>query len=263
MQNIFKETKTDIDFICSTWIDFPVHIHNDIELIYIRKGSVTAFCNGKRYDLKAGSFFLVFPNQVHRYVDCERGVEYIMLIVKPSRIIGYSNLFYKGIPESNAYYIQNEYDKGIVVDYETAFGEYVRYGDSNIITGYFTVVLGKLLKRYNILQTNTTGDGVFDLLKFCADNHKEEISVDIVSSALSLSRSHISHTFNERLNMKFCEYINSLRLTDAVRLLEDTDIPLTDVAGRSGFGTIRTFNRVFKKKYGISPSEYRRGIKLE
>jgi len=125
MRNIFRETKTDIDFICSNWLDFPVHIHDDIELIYTRKGSVTAFCNGKKYDLKEGSFFLVFPNQMHHYVNCDREGEYIMLIVKPSRIIGYSNIFNKGIPENNCYYVQSEYDKSIAVDFETAFGEYV------------------------------------------------------------------------------------------------------------------------------------------
>ena len=79
-----------------------------------------------------------------------------------------------------------------------------------------------------------------------------------VADKLCISRSTVSHLFNERLAMNFCDYINSLRLSDAVKLLKNGKNTITEISDLSGFSTIRTFNRAFLKRYGISPSEYRK-----
>ena len=70
MENIFRQVQTDIRFKVQKNVTYPAHIHEDIELIYVKQGSCTAFCDGVRYALKENSFFLVFPNQVHHYTEC-------------------------------------------------------------------------------------------------------------------------------------------------------------------------------------------------
>jgi AraC-like DNA-binding protein len=60
--------------------------------------------------------------------------------------------------------------------------------------------------------------------------------------------------------MNFCDYINSLRLAEAEKILNNKSYTITEIAGMSGFSTIRTFNRAFLKKYGISPSAYRKQL---
>ena len=58
--------------------------------------------------------------------------------------------------------------------------------------------------------------------------------------------------------MNFCDYINSLRLVDAVNMLGNENASITEIAYASGFSTLRTFNRAFLKYYGVTPSEYKR-----
>ncbi|MBR5507608.1 MAG: helix-turn-helix transcriptional regulator [Clostridia bacterium] len=85
------------------------------------------------------------------------------------------------------------------------------------------------------------------------------ISIDQISKDLKISKSCISHTFSEKFRIPFRTYINTLRLREAVKLLENTSKSITEIAAESGFETIRTFNRSFTQSFGISPSQYRKG----
>jgi len=101
---------------------------------------------------------------------------------------------------------------------------------------------------------------VLKVLQFCAAHYKEDLSVGSVAESLSLSRSSVSHIFSTRLSMSFCDYVNSLRLAEAEKILQNKNYTITEVANLSGFPTIRTFNRVFLKKHGVSPSVYRNSL---
>ena len=55
----------------------------------------------------------------------------------------------------------------------------------------------------------------------------------------------------------FTEYLNDYRLARAAEMLRATDLSLLEIAARSGFENFSYFNRMFKRKYGISPGKYR------
>ena len=258
MQKIFRETKSQICFRERTSLDFPAHIHDDIELVYVKKGSGIACCDGRKYQLTAGTLFLVFPNQVHHYTDFAPG-EYRILTMKPSELLRYGPIFLEGEPSSAVYPLPQE-DDGIVYLLEAAYRELARDGYSDIIAAYLTAFFGKLLPFYRIEKTGTVGDNVLTILQYCTNHYKEDISVDTVAEQLGLSRSCVSHIFSTRICMNFCDYVNSLRLKDAEELLQNKHYSVTEIANLAGFSTIRTFNRAFSKKYGCSPSAYRKAF---
>ena len=259
MQDFFRETKTRPYFERTDTLNFPPHIHDDIELIYVKRGEGTAFCDGREYHLTENSFFITFPNQVHHYSDCIVGGDYVLLIIKPSRLFAYENMFYESQPQSALYSPREEGDN-IAYLLGCALEEYLRDGDSPQITAYLTLVFGKLLKNLDTLKSHVSRDCVSSILQYCARHYLDNITVADISESLHISRSHISHIFSERLNMNFCDYINALRLSDALTLLEDKNLPITEVSARSGFCTLRTFNRAFQKRYGTSPSQYRKSL---
>lgn len=256
MQHIFRETKSGIHFKRRRELNFPAHIHDDIELVYMKSGSTTAYCDGKKYLLKDNSWFLVFPNQVHHYTDFCDG-ECIVLILKPSHLLRYNQLFMKGVPSSALCSLNGE-DGGLSGLLQTALDEYTRDGYSDIIAAYLTAFFGKLLAFYNIEKEASSQETTLKILQYCAMHYKEALTVNSVAESLSLSRSSVSHIFSTRISMNFCDYINSLRLKDAEELLKNKNYSVTEIAYMSGFFTIRTFNRAFLKKYGISPSEFRK-----
>jgi AraC-type DNA-binding domain-containing proteins len=64
--------------------------------------------------------------------------------------------------------------------------------------------------------------------------------------------------FQYCFGLSFPEYINFLRLKDAITLLEESDLSIEEISERVGFGTVRTFQRQFQAKYNMSPKDYRK-----
>ena len=256
MEQTFRETKQDITLFFSVNLDFPAHIHEDIELIYVIKGGGTAQCDGKEYHLTPGSFFTVFPNQVHRYSDTANG-EYILVIVKPTELIHHSDIFFKGYPTSA---LCTQADKHTSMLLEMALEEYEQTGYTSVIHAYLTVFFEKLITFYDIAKRNVSTDIVMRILQYCAAHYREDITVGDIAAELHISRSSVSHVFSDRLGISFCDHIHTLRLEDAVHLLKDGHHSITEIAEIAGFPTIRTFNRVFGQHYGMSPSAYRKSL---
>lgn len=259
MEKVFREIKKKLQFQSRRSLDFSAHIHEDIELVYVKKGGGKAFCDGKKYILCENSFFLVFPNQVHYYAEDTLG-EYIVLIIKPSRLLSYNDIFLDWEPVSALYCFSENSDDNLLYLLETALKEFARDGHSPIIDAYLTAFFGKLLKFYDIEKSRVSRDTVLQILRYCSMHYKENITVGEIANQLHISRSCVSHIFSSRLAINFCDYINSLRLFDAVQLLEGKNYSITEISDMSGFATIRTFNRAFLKQYGISPSAYRKSI---
>ena len=257
MQKIFREIKKHPVFQNRRGLDFPPHIHDDIELVFVKRGGVTAYCDGKKYLLSENSFFLVFPNQVHHYSDCLKG-EYIVIIAKPSNFFSFKDIFEDGVPNSAVWSFEKGQDDNAVQLLDIATKEFLRDGYNSIIEAYLTAIFGKLLNYYEIKKTKTHRETVLQILQYCAAHYKEAITVNSVARSLHISRSTVSHIFSSRLAMNFCDYVNSLRLIEAEQLLKNKNYSITEVSYLCGFSTIRTFNRAFLKRYGVSPSDYRK-----
>ena len=255
MDKIFREIKSRILFQRSRRLNFPAHIHDDIELVFVEQGGGTAWCDGKSYNLTEGTWFLAFPNQAHRYENFAQGCYYV-LILKPTDLLRYQQIFRSGVPGCAAQYFPD--DDGMSNLLAIALREYKRDGFNDVIAAYLTALFGKLLPHFPVIKSGSNRDNVLKLLEYCSAHYKEDISVESVAEQLNLSCSCVSHIFSDRISMRFSDYINSLRLSEAAEILKNPDYPVTEVASLSGFPTIRTFNRAFQKHYGITPTVYRK-----
>jgi AraC-like DNA-binding protein len=84
-----------------------------------------------------------------------------------------------------------------------------------------------------------------------------EISIGSVGSALGLSQKKMAKVMNDEFKMSFKQYITSIRIHEAKRLLKETDRLVIDIALKVGFNNISHFNRVFKTLTLVSPLEFR------
>lgn len=256
MENVFRQVKAKIEFRRRKSVDYPAHIHEDIELIYVKEGGCTAVCDGRKYALTENTVFLAFPNQVHHYTECVRG-EYYVLILKPSQLLSYTEVFLEGVPVSAVC----SPERDTIYLLETAYEEFCQEGFSKIIAAYLTAMIGKLLKQYSIGGSGIRQDTVLQILNYCVLHYRDNVSVADIAENLHISRSSVSHIFSARLGIHFCDYINALRLADAVELLKNGNYSMTEIAEKTGFPTIRTFNRAFAKQYGMAPSNYRKEVR--
>lgn len=85
-----------------------------------------------------------------------------------------------------------------------------------------------------------------------------DISVEKLCSNLHVSPTYFSTIFKKETNMSFVNYLTDIRLEEAVKLLNTTDDKTYIIATKIGYQEANYFSYVFKKKFGISPSRYRK-----
>lgn len=252
MDQLFREVWKKIYFRRDANINFPAHIHDDIELIYVFEGGGNGFCDGKQYTLHPNSVFISFPDQVHSFSGCADG-EYILLVISPSRLLYHESFFRSRVPTTAL----TEGSPELAQLLNDALAAFRGNPNPAVVYGYLTVFFGKLLDSMEFRSAAEPSSTVTQLLQYCAQHYREHLTLEDLCKALHVSSSHISHIFSDRLKISFPDHINALRLNKAVSLLQKSGLNMTQVAEQAGFPTIRTFNRVFRKQYGCTPLEYR------
>jgi AraC-like DNA-binding protein len=100
-----------------------------------------------------------------------------------------------------------------------------------------------------------------ELKRAIVDTMMENVSFDItlgdVADRLGYEYHYLSGLFNECFDMNYKGLVNVLRQDLACRLLQDKNKDIATISEECGFGSVRNFNRVFKKMSGLTPREYR------
>lgn len=89
---------------------------------------------------------------------------------------------------------------------------------------------------------------------------QDNLSLNKLSESIAESENHISETLSQFLHTKFFQFVNSFRIEEAKRALQDSDKLITNIAFDVGFNSKSTFNTAFKKIVGDSPSAYRNSL---
>lgn len=100
------------------------------------------------------------------------------------------------------------------------------------------------------------------ILEFINKNYKFQLTLQKVADSQYLSKFYISHLFKDKLGIGFSKYLNDVRMKHGLKELLNTDLPIIKIAYNNGFTNIKSFNRLFKEKYNITPSQYRRENKI-
>lgn len=96
---------------------------------------------------------------------------------------------------------------------------------------------------------------VFDYLE---QHYAHDITLDMMADKLNITRSYLSTYFKEKTGTYFVDYVNLIRVSRAKELLSCSDVKIQDAAARVGYQNINSFNRMFKKFTGVTPSEFRK-----
>lgn len=99
---------------------------------------------------------------------------------------------------------------------------------------------------------------VTQALEFIHGHFTDDINMTVVANHVSVNYTWFSEKFKEQTGINFNDYLKSLRIAEAKRLLEKGCYKVYEVANNSGFGDVKYFTRAFKEITGLSPGEYRK-----
>lgn len=256
----FYETpKEDVNAFYADNIHFPVHLHNSIELIYVEKGSMYISVNQQKMAVHQGDFVIVFPNTTHEYHEAvDEGCLLILSICRPNMTGDFWSRMSRYHPV-NPVIPSHLLHPNVVYSIKELAAE--QLGEDEFGTGkaLIQLILSRIFPLLT-LQENDTADNydiTYRVIDYVLNHYQEPITLTSLSKALCVSKYHLSRIFSSKLHLGFKEYLNSFRLDCATSMLRSTNQPITVLALEAGFESQRTFNRVFKNVYGVSPKEYR------
>ena len=95
-------------------------------------------------------------------------------------------------------------------------------------------------------------------LKYVGEHYDKEIRLDMLAGLCDLSKSYFCRLFKEACGIGVAAYVINLRMDEACRLLERTDLAVVAIAVEVGYVDCGYFNKLFKKHVGCTPLEYRK-----
>lgn len=268
--------------------EFPPHWHKEIEIIYVLEGVLDLGLNNQVYTMEPGDILLVGMGDVHYFLPRRLKSKRIIVQFDLSMVEHVSDLFqdrrFKTPLIKNARVLdqpsQGQTLDGIVLNEQVHcfLEEQILSLDQEYrqkAEGYKLAVMARLydlvtiflrylpLEKVSPLEKNKHQkklDRLEQVLKFVEENYARLLSLREVAEVANFSVYHFTRFFKDTTGMTFLQYLNSYRISKAVKDLSKSEDSITEVAFKSGFESIKTFNRVFKQLKGCSPSEYKKRI---
>lgn len=235
---------------------YPDHLHAEVEVICVLEGSLNVSVEGEAYALEAGDVCIFFPSVVHGYAGGQGKA--LMLIFQPEFTPDFPVLLSYAQPK-NPVLRRRQLSPDVPLCVEQLQRESEGGMERSVLRGYIQVLLARILPMLELKnRAPEDSDVMYGILKYLSVHYREPVALDDLARALGVSKSHLSHSFSQRLGVNFRTYLNTLRLNRACELLRNASLNVTDAAYESGFESYRTFNRVFLEKYGCTPSDYRK-----
>lgn len=263
MQAVY-ENRTQ-DFYCrdsrhaSKVLSYHSHLHYQIELAVVFEGHTRLTVDSTEYDVFGGDVLLVFPNQIHEFRTVQRE-NCILLKVNPDLMPELIGHFTSSLPKSAV--LRGAANDEDIADLIRKISDTYYANDpfkDLILRGYLLAFFCKLLQMTELRDVKS-GDyyALGMIMNYCNGNSEKELSLEVLERELHLNKYYISHVMNNKLHIGLNDYVNSLRVSNACKLLVKSDRTVTEISDQVGFNTLRTFNRAFVKHMGTTPSEYRR-----
>lgn len=229
----------------------------------------------EEYPVQEGSILLILPGQVHsieQYLDYK--MEYINIIFKLEMLLAKQtdicNSRYFTPLLDGTLRLTTHFTPGMPFYNEVA--GCINAADEVCRTNppaFQLVIKGQLFLLFSILISNCCETSVSRknqkslekmkrIIKYIETNYASKISIEEMADALDLSQSHFMKFFKNTMGTTFTEYLNDYRLTMASRLLISSEASILDIAAEVGFDNLSYFNRLFKKRFYVTPREYRK-----
>lgn len=237
------------------------HWHYDCELLLVEQGELSLFCDKDSYVLKAGQAGFVDSGQVHQMHAATPDTVLTMAIFDYDIIRRIVNRFTLACSVLSS-------DYGL----QAFFGEL--FEELTVRPPYYrakteALVAQKIIEIFRGEQTIACEAGAhtseeFKRLLEEIDENYEFYDLAAAADFMKMNSTYFSSLFHKLAGMTFSQYLNYMKTSRAVELLQSRDdLSVAEVSTRCGFATIRNFNRIFKEFTGYTPKTLPRNFVMQ
>ena len=226
------------------------HWHIESELIFAEKGSAEVMTDNNLYSLSEGYCVFIRSGAVH-YIKAESDSVISVMKIDSQLISAEFGMLAPVCPLlERKYEVSEAFEK---IRQEISNGE--KYYEV-ICSGLALALTAEIFRNEKTSSSEiSSGSGAYKKLLRLISERFADITFDEAAEIMCFSKPYFSKYFRRMSGMTFSEYLNIVRVSEAVKMLSKGNMSAGETAVAAGFGTIRSFNRVFKQYTGFTPRE--------
>ena len=253
-------------------IPFGFHRHTAIEIIMPVNEWYDVYSQTECYHIVPGDILIIPPLEMHRIEAPREGSRFIYLLdmgnitdthafigLKPllNRFIHITSQTHPQVYEEihalladmrDVYFSSSEFFELNI--YSDIYRIFALIGQDHLKKSDAFVGLNQITRKEYLNRFNS-------VLNYINEYYSDDLTLEKVAEHSGFSKFHFSRLFKKYTGITFYDYLINKRLQAAEQLLADADLSITEVALRTGFASISTFNRTFKRKKNCTPRDYR------
>lgn len=252
------------------------HWHEDIEVIFISEGEMHYDINGQKVLLTAGDSIVINTRQMHfGYSSHGRDCSFLCLLFHPSLLMSH--------PCTTKDYLmpilENPCIESIFYPKGTPCAEQIKTLQKQIFSlkdagrdGYELGVIARLFQLWEVLYRSCREQNLLNherqpstdlliqkkMVSYIYQNYSNPLTLEDIAAAGNVSRSKCCSVFKKYLQQSPIDFLNAYRLEVSSNLLKHTGEKIATIALACGFNHLSYYSKLFVKKYGCTPSAYRK-----
>ncbi|MDQ8206688.1 AraC family transcriptional regulator [Coraliomargarita sp. SDUM461003] len=236
------------------------NFHHRFELVCVLEGSGSVRIGEQSFLLEPGDCALIHPNQFHHYMDVDaKQLDWLFITFEMNEADSLATL--KSSPRrldaTGILGLQNT-----LLHYHANDGKQPNALETAYHLSHFLKHMRQLRnipdqRIYQSVAEDDSRDAILEQINsYVRDHLSDAPTISDLAEGIGYSVSHIRAVFRDRLGVSLGRYIRESRLSEAAKLLQDSDLNVTEVAKRTGFDSLFAFSRAFKNTYGMPPKAY-------
>lgn len=249
--------------IKENWQRSVPHWHQRIEVALVRKSCFSVTIQGRHYTARPGDLLVIRSGEIHHLQAMEPEAAMGLCIFSPTL------LYQTGIPFIRNYIRAEELEQaGIRETVNDLFFQLLEEYDQNrkyaelLIQARIQLLYGLLARHFEEAPSGFKTLDKFrefqQILSYISENYNQNLDLAWIAKKLNYNPSYVSAMFVTYTGVNYKAYLDSIRISHASKLLLDTNHSVSHISALCGYENIRTFNNVFRRITGMTPSQFRK-----
>lgn len=228
------------------------HFHSAIEIVVVRHGCMTAVINGEILSVEAGYGCFVNSFCMHSYSTSAEDTEVYAFV---GNTAAFDPVFSDigGIPPVKFKFDDFSLLDKLITHYNESAEDGIR---RSIFRGAASLIPAIIAEKNTLLREDTANSigEICSMLRYINDHFTEELTLSSLSAKFGYSPQYFSKVFHRYMKINLTEYISVARVNYAKKLLDTNRTKnVAEIAFESGFSSVPTFYRAYKKVFGTLP----------
>ena len=255
--------------------DIAWHWHDEMEAVVLTSGTVVFAAGNRKYTLQEGEGFFINSGALHGAWSVDTsGCRFHSLVFHPRLVGGSSDsVFYQNYVKP---LMENSGLEGVVLSPRISWQadaiaaiESAWQACAKEPVGYEFQVRTNLSQLLCLLQSGfpenavpnkkqlRAAERIKNMLHFIHENFSHDLNTTAIAGSARVSDSECLRCFHNIIGTTPIQYLRQYRIQRSAQMLTETDMPVSEIAGRCGFQDVSYFTKTFRELRGCAPSEYR------